>query len=132
MQNGNTESIRFGRVPIRQTMESISSVHNNNNNSSNDDEIELTIDCSDTLKSKNNMMQYSKVTPIQVPTNKNKLIVVEEKKEEKKITTRTLDPIDETKNNDCYLSILNGCLSTEDDDGNGIEEKKMQQQGNMM
>ena len=132
MQNGNTESIRFGRVPIRQTMESISSVHNNNNNSSNDDEIKLTIDCSDTLKSKNNMMKNSKVTPIQIPTNKNKMIVVEEKKEEKKITTRTLDPIDETKNNDCYLSILNGCLSTEDDDGNGIEEKKMQQQGNMM
>ena len=132
MQNGNTESIRFGRVPIRQTMESISSVHNNNNNN-NDDEIKLTIDCSDTLKSKNNMMKNSKVTPIQVPTNKNKMIVVEEKKEEKKITTRTLDPIDETKNNDCYLSILNGCLSTEDDgDGNGIEEKKMQQQGSMM
>ena len=129
MQNGNTESIRFGRVPIRQTMESISSVHNNNNN---DDEIKLTIDCSDTLKSKNNMMKNSKVTPIQVPTNANKMIVVEEKKEEKKITTITLDPIDETKNNDCYLSILNGCLSTEDDDGNGIEEKKMQQQGSMM
>ena len=71
MQNGNTESIRFGRVPIRQTMESISSVHNNNN-SNNDDEIKLTIDCSDTLKSKNNTMKDSKVTPIQVPTNKNK------------------------------------------------------------
>ena len=131
MQNGNTESIRFGRVPIRQTMESISSVHNNNN-SNNDDKIKLTIDCSDTLKSKNNMMKNSKVTPIQIPTNKNKMIVVEEKKEEKKITTRTLDPIDETKNNDCYLSILNGCLSTEDDDGNGVEEKKMQQQSSMM